>query len=119
MNKSILKERTKKFALDCIHLTHNVPDNYLGKHIKNQLIRCSTSVAANYRATCLAQSRAAFIAKLSIVIEEADESEFWLELLHENNILRNEKVDKIKDEAHQLASIFIVTRKNMQSKPKS
>ncbi len=119
MNKTILKERTKKFALDCINLTNNFPDSYLGKHIRNQLIRSSTSVAANYRATCLAQSKAAFIAKLSIVIEEADESEFWLELIQENNILSNEIIDTVKDEAHQLASIFIVTRKNMQSNSKS
>jgi four helix bundle protein len=54
---------------------------HLGNHIKNQLIRCSTSVAANYRAACLAHSKAAFIHKISIVIEEADESEFWLQFI--------------------------------------
>ena len=73
MNKNELKERTKKFAHDCIKLALKLPNTFLGNHIKGQLIRCSTSVAANYRAACLGQSKASFISKLSVVIEEADE----------------------------------------------
>jgi len=76
MNKQELKHRTKKFAHSCVKLALKLPNTYLGNHIKGQLIRCSTSVAANYRATCLAQSKASFISKISIVIEESDESEF-------------------------------------------
>ena len=76
MNREDLTERTKKFAHRCVKLVTALPETPLGKHIQGQLIRCSTSVAANYRATCLSQSQASFIAKLSIVLEEADEAAF-------------------------------------------
>ena len=68
MNKNELKERTKKFAHDCVKLALTLPNTFLGNHLKGQLIRCSTSVAANYRAACLGQSKASFISKLSIII---------------------------------------------------
>jgi len=69
MDESELKQRTKEFAHQCIKLTMALPDTQLGHHIRGQLIRCSTSVASNYRAACIAQSKASFIAKLSIVLE--------------------------------------------------
>lgn len=76
-----LKERTKIFAHDCVKLSISLPNTFLGNHIKGQLIRSSTSVAANYRATCIAQSKKSFISKISIVIEEVDESHFWMNFL--------------------------------------
>jgi len=76
-----LKKRTKEFAHKCVKLALALPKTELGNHLRKQLIRCATSVAANYRATLLAQTKAAFISKISIVIEEADESEFWLEFI--------------------------------------
>jgi len=110
-----LKERTKQFALDCIALTENLPASYLGKHIKGQLIRCSTSVASNYRAAKLAQSKKGFISKISIVIEESDESEFWLEIVVEKKLINDiNKVLRLKKEAHELTSIFIQSRKTAQ-----
>ncbi|HYQ56573.1 MAG TPA: four helix bundle protein [Draconibacterium sp.] len=82
MNKERdLKLRTKSFCIDCIRLAESLPHNYLGRHIQGQLIRSSSSVAANYRAAKLAQSTAAFVSKIKIVVEEADESQFWLELI--------------------------------------
>lgn len=87
MNKDELKKRTKTFAHDCVKLAVMLPHSYLGKHTGGQLIRCSTSVAANYRAACLAQSKAAFISKISIVIEEADEAEFWLEFILDEKLI--------------------------------
>ena len=86
---SELKARTKKFAHRCVKLAVSLPDTSLGNHIKGQLIRCSTSVAANYRAANLAQSKASFVSKLSIVIEEADESEFWLEFIINEKLIIN------------------------------
>ena len=71
-----LKKRTKEFAHRCVKLAMALPNTPLGIHIRGQLIRCSTSVASNYRASCIAQSKASFVSKLSIVIEEADESYF-------------------------------------------
>jgi len=114
MFKDDLKRRTKDFAHKCVKLALKLPNSYLGNHIKGQLIRCSTSVAANYRAACLGQSKAAFISKVSIVIEEADESEFWLEFIMDESLLPKEKVVSLKQEAHELASIFITSRKTAQ-----
>lgn len=111
MTKTELLKRTKKFAHDCVKLALKLPNTYLGNHIRKQLIRCGTSVGANYRAVCLSQSKASFISKISIVIEEADESEFWLEFIIDENLLKQEEVDPLKKEAHELASIFITSRK--------
>ena len=86
MDKEDLKSRTKSFAHRCVKLAISLTINELGNHIKKQLIRCSTSVAANYRAACHGHSRVAFIHKISIVIEEADESEFWLEFIIGKNL---------------------------------
>ena len=65
-----------------------LPTTKLGRHIQGQLIRCSTSVAANYRATCVAQTKNVFVTKISIVIEEADESTFWFEFIVDENLLK-------------------------------
>lgn len=74
MDEEEFKKRTKDFAHRCVKLALSLPNSTLGSHLQRQLISASNSVAANYRAACLGQSRASFIAKLSIVIEEADES---------------------------------------------
>lgn len=108
--KEQLKKRTKIFAHNCVKLTEYLPKNYLGNHIKGQLIRSSTSVGANYRATCLAQSRAAFIAKISIVLEESDESEFWIEFIKDENLIPNEKLEPLHKEAKELTAIFSSSR---------
>ena len=114
MNKDELKLRTKSFAHNCVKLAVKLPNTYLGNHIKGQLIRCSTSVASNYRAVCLAQSKASFISKISIVIEEADESEFWLEFIIEENLIKVKETEVLSQEAHELASIFISSRRTAQ-----
>ena len=111
---SDLVERTKRFAHDCVKLAVKLPNTYLGNHVKGQLIRCSTSVAANYRAARLGQSKATFISKLSIVIEEVDESEFWLEFIIDEKLLPEDRVTSLKNEAHELASIFVKSRKTAQ-----
>jgi len=110
LNKEELKSRCKKFAHDCVKVAVSLPNTFLGNHLKGQLIRCSTSVAANYRAACLGQSKASFISKISIVVEEADESEFWLEFIIEENLLPQDVVVPLKKEAQELASIFISSR---------
>lgn len=114
MRKEELIKRTKLFAHRCIKLAVTLPNTYLGNHIKGQLIRCSTSVAANYRAACLGQTKAAFIHKISIVIEEADESEFWLEFVIDEKLKARKMVESLKNEAYELASIFIKSRKTAQ-----
>ena len=116
MDSVELKKRTKEFAHRCVKLALALPKTVLGNHIKKQLIRCGTSVAANYRATLLAQTKAAFISKISIVIEEADESEFWLEFIMEEKMMKKEMVLPLFNEAHELSSIFITTRRTAQMK---
>jgi len=83
-----LKRRTKEFAHRCVKLAMALPNSQFGNHIRGQLFRCATSVASNYRAACIAQSKASFIAKLSIVIEESDESAFWLEFIIDEQLLK-------------------------------
>jgi four helix bundle protein len=118
MDVEKLKKRTKDFAHRCVKLAIALPKTTLGNHIRGQLIRCSTSVAANYRATLHSQSKAAFISKISVVIEEADESEFWLEFIIDENLLPRQKVLPLYTEAHELTSIFIATRRTAQKKGK-
>lgn len=116
MNSKELKARTKKFAHNCVKIAAELPNSQLGRHIAGQLNRSSTSVAANYRATCHAQSKAAFIAKISIVVEECDESEFWLEFIIDEILLPKERVMQIFKEANELTSIFVKSRKTAQGR---
>lgn len=114
MEKKDLKLRTKKFAHDCVKLALKLPEKELGWHIRKQLIRCSTSVAANYRAASHGQTKPSFIAKMGIVVEEADESEFWLEFIINEKLLPQNKVSPLMNEAHELACIFITSRKTAE-----
>jgi four helix bundle protein len=88
MDKQELKVRTKNFALRIIKLTEALPKNSAGRVIGNQLLRSGTAVGANYRAVCRARSKQEFIAKLGIVVEESDESCFWLELIVESGLIK-------------------------------
>jgi four helix bundle protein len=106
-----LRERTKRFAHRCVRLAMAHPNTPLGNHVRGQLIRCSTSTASNYRAACLAQSRAGFVAKLSIVLEEVDESHFWLEFIIDEHLLEAPLVRPLLQEADELRGIFITSRK--------
>ena len=114
MDKEELKKRTKDFSHRCVKLALNLPNTILGKHLQDQLIRCSTSVAANYRAACVAQSKASFTAKLSVVIEESDESLFWLEFINEEKLIKKELLEPLIKEAGELTAIFIASRKTIQ-----
>ncbi len=119
MDRRELLERVKEFAHRCVKLVLSLPDTPLGRHIRGQLIRCSTGAAANYRAACVAQSRAAWIAKLSIVIEEVDESCFWMEFIIDEDLLAKKRVAPLLTEGEELRSIFIAARHTTQSNRKS
>jgi len=106
----LLKERTKQFALRIIRVIRSLPPAQETKIIGHQLLRSGMSVAANYRAVCRARSRGEFLAKLSIVIEEADESAFWLELLVDAGLVSESKLKDLRSEAHQLVAIFNASR---------
>ena len=119
MNREELTKRTKEFAHRCVKLAMALPETALGKHLKGQVIRCSTSVAANYRAACLSQSKASFIAKISIVLEEADEAAFWLEFIIDEKLLKNHLVEPLLTEAEELTKIFASSRKTASTKNKN
>ncbi|MCD4684057.1 MAG: four helix bundle protein [Bacteroidales bacterium] len=119
MNETELKSRTKKFAHDCVKLALELPNNKLGWHLQGQLIRCSTSVAANYRAACVAQSKKSFVSKLGIVVEEADESNFWIEFIKDENLLNGDFIDHLYKESMELTLIFISSRKTAEQSLKS
>ena len=116
MNSEELITRTKEFAHRCVKLAMALPETALGRHIRGQVIRCSTSVAANYRATCLSQSKPSFTAKLSIVLEEADESAFWLEFIIDERLLKKNQVEPLLKEAEELTAIFASSRKTASKK---
>jgi four helix bundle protein len=110
-----LKDRTKKFALDILDFVEALPDTTKGRVIRWQLGRSGTSVGANYRAACRARSKADFISKIGVVIEEADESAFWLELTMDSGTLAKSNVAALLDEANQLTAIMTTSRKTAEA----
>jgi four helix bundle protein len=105
-----LKERTKQFALRIIRAVRSLPSSPESRIIGHQLLRSGMSVAANYRAACRARSRSEFLAKVSIVVEEADECDFWLELLVDAGLVPESKLQNLRSEADQLVAIFNASR---------
>ena len=131
MNSKELQQRNKRFTLDVVEFSNHLPHNRPGNVFANQLIRSSSSVSANYRAVCRARSDKEFISKLEIVIEEADETLFWLELIEESMILprdyrftfkssngeeRTSDIELLKKEANELISIFIASAKTVKAR---
>jgi four helix bundle protein len=110
-----LKERTKRFAVDVVRFCSTLNGKPELRAISNQLVRSGTSVGANYRAACRSKSKADFINKLSIVEEEADESEYWFELLESLSQPKTTELFRLKDEAHQLVAIMIQSKKTARS----
>lgn len=105
-----LKFRTKQFVLTSIKLFQSLPKTEEARILGKQFLRSSSSVGANYRAACRARSKAEFYAKLSITIEEADETQFWLEVLTESGIVTKDIKDLMK-EAGEIVAILTKARK--------
>ena len=116
MDKESMKLRTKVFARQIIMLCRQLPESREGRLIGNQLFRAGTSVGANYRAACRARSRADFISKLSVVLEEADESLYWLEILDDCHVITHDQLASLKQEANEFVSMFVVGLKSAKSK---
>lgn len=112
MNSDDLKKRTKEYVLKIIKFVNMLPLTITGKTIRNQLIRSGTSVGANYRASLRSRSKIEFISKLGIVIEELDESSFWLEIVLESKLLSEEMINPLLNETNELISIFVATKKS-------
>ena len=106
-----LKERTKQFAIRVVRLFRSLPKTEEARITGNQALRSGTSVAANYRAVCRARSKAEFVAKIGVVVEEADETVFWLELLAETGIVAQARMDGLLAEANELLAIFAASQR--------
>lgn len=110
MDAAELQKRTKLFAIRVIKLCKTLEKDFVGRIIANQLLRSATSIAANYRAVCRAKSLKDFIAKLAVVIEESDESVFWIELLIESNIIKSHLISNLLEEANAITAIMVASR---------
>lgn len=104
-----LKQRTKQFTLRVIQLVQALPNTLVASIVGKQLLRLGSSVGANYRAACRARSVAEFIAKIGLVVEESDESCFWLEIIIEARIVKEELVSDLLKEANEITAIMVAS----------
>lgn len=107
MDKGNLRQRTKKFALKILRLVNNLPKNRITYVLGNQILKSGTSVGANYRAACRARSRAEFIAKMGIVLEESDETVFWLELMLEIKLIESQIAEALLKECNEITAMTV------------
>ena len=114
MTQKEMKNRTKDFAKRVIKLCRALPDTREGLRIGDQLFRAGTSVGANYRAACRARSRADFVSKLGVVLEEADESAYWLEIISETKILEPVRLTKLISEANEIIAMLVSSVKTVK-----
>ncbi len=114
VNSEVMKGRTKQFALIVIRLCRTLPPSPEARIISRQLLRSATSVAANYRAVCRARSTADFTSKLGLVLEEAVEALFWLELRGDAGVAVRQQINVPLDEANQLVSIFVASLRTVK-----
>jgi len=116
MNAEQLKQRTKAFSLRVVRFASSLPKDRVSDIFARQLVRCGTSIAANYRAACLARSRAEFAAKIGIVQEEADKTLFWFEMAEEAGLVQGHLVKDLLAEGGGILAIIIASRKTAKSK---
>ena len=116
MTSDELKARTKKFSLIIIDLVEKLPNSISSRAIANQVVRSGMSVGANYRAVCRARSDREFIAKMTIVIEEADETLFWIEIIQEKKWTDYSELNLIWKEGNELTAIFVSTIKKVKAR---
>lgn len=109
--QELIKKRTKQIGLEVIKLVDELPNKPSAWAIAKQIIRSSTSIGANYRAACRAKSSADFINKLKIVEEESDETQYWLEVLEESNLINSYRIEVIKKEVNEIVSIVVASIK--------
>jgi four helix bundle protein len=112
----VFKKRTKKFVVDNIKFFRTLPKTEEAKIIGRQLLRSSSSVGANYRAACRARSKAEFHSKLSTVVEESDESVFWMEILIEAEIVQKETINYLLNEGNEILKVVSASRKTVSKK---
>jgi len=110
-----MRQRTKDLAVRVVRLYRALPESRDGQVIGMQLLRSGTSVGANYRAVCRARSKKDFVSKIGVVLEEADETVFWLELLVETGVMPESKLKSLLQEARELTAIFTAAQRTSRS----
>jgi four helix bundle protein len=115
MTPEDLKARTMSLAVRVLRLVAHLPQTVQGRTVAGQICRSATSVGANYRAALRSKSRADFINKIAIVLEEADETHFWLELIEATKLLPAEKIRALTAETEELVKIFNATRRSARN----
>jgi len=116
VDEQAFKQRTKKLALKVIELVEALPKTKTAEVIGRQLLRCGTSVGANYRAACRGKSTADVLAKLAIVEEEADETAYWLELLVESGIVEENRIAELYKETNEITAMVVVSIKTLRGR---
>jgi four helix bundle protein len=116
MTTNELKLRTKNFSLMVIDLVEKLPDSISGRVVANQIVRSGTSVGANYRAVCRARSDREFVSKMNIVLEEADETLFWIEIIIAKQWIGNSELELVWKEGNELTAIFVSSLKTVNAK---
>lgn len=109
MDSTEFRDRTKKLGLLVIQLTALLPKSRAAAIIADQVLRCSLSVGANYRAACRAKSDKDFIHKMKIVEEEADETVYWLEILQDSELLLSDHVELVRKEAKEILAMVVAS----------
>ncbi len=117
MDSNELRDRTKSFALRIIKLVAAMPDGPLGDVLGRQVLKSGTSVGANYREALRASSKKHFASIIEIVLREADETLYWLELLAESGTLKPSRLADLIQECNELVAIFTTTAKTSRKSP--
>lgn len=116
MKTEELKERTKRFSIEVINMVEKLPNSNAIRVVANQIVRSGTSVGANYRAVCRARSDREFVAKMNIVLEEADETLFWLEIIKEKKWIAENEIEPLWREGNELTAIFVSSLKTVNKR---
>jgi four helix bundle protein len=116
MQSADLKRRTREFAVRVMRLADGLPKKASARVVGGQLLRCATSVGANYHVACRARSKAEFVSKIGIVLEECDECLFWLQLIIDAGLMSARRTEALLKEAHELTAIFTASSKTAKGK---
>ena len=116
MTTNELKLRTKNFSLMVIDLVEKLPNSISVRVIANQIVKSGSSVGANYRAVCRARSDREFVSKMNIVLEEADETLFWIEIIIAKQWMSNPELEAIWKEGNELTAIFVSSLKTVNDR---
>ena len=116
MESPDLKKRTREFAIRVMRLVDQLPKKASARGVSGQLVRCATSVGANYHIACRARSKQEFLAKIGIVLEECDECLFWLQLIVDADLMSSKRVGNLLQEADELTAIFTAATKTARQR---